>query len=266
MSKIRNIAVAVGAVLSLGAASQAAAAPLFQVNPNAIPGTVAGSVFEADFISGISSALVEKTGGTTYSSTGWVQFNGFSNNGTVIQGNVHRATFDYNLYALFTQTFTCPGALGVGVSCAITSANFDVYADPGADSLFTNATLAATASVSDVDGDDFLLANANTVYSGSAGLNAQGGAFQNVNTNFALTAAGGFYFIDPNPFYDLAFSTFNNTSQGIVCDTGPLCVNPNRVAITQEVGATDFNRVPEPASIALIGLALAGLGASRRRK
>jgi len=82
-----------------------------------------------------------------------------------------------------------------------------------------------------------------------------------------LTTAGGNYFTLPVPFYTLAFSNFNNTSQGIACNTAG-CVNPTVVAINSENGGSDFNRIPEPASLALIavGLLAAGAGSMARKR
>jgi hypothetical protein len=266
-----------GAVVAF-AATAAHAAPVFTVNPNSNGLSTQGTSFQADAMNGNSSARIVYTGNGvntfTYSGTGYIDYTAFSLNNAGISAKISRDNFDYGVYATFKQTFACNSFLAPGTSCAVTGIQLSLYADQGDNNTFNQATLTSDASVT-TSGNQILLGTVDQIIAGAAGIDALGGAFQNVNTNFNITAAGQAFFTSPNPFYTFAFSAFNNTSQGLQCNgnTDVLhggaangCAGPfNVFAINQEGGITDFN-VPEPASLAIFGAGLMGLGFLRRRK
>jgi hypothetical protein len=263
-NKFRVVATSAVLALSGGAVSNANAAAVFTINPNVLGLTSSGSNFSADFVSGNSTALIAFTGTSggvyNYSSTGYITYTGFSLASSPIGAGTTRLTVDYGLYATFSQTFTCGSALGVGVQCGVNTINLSLFADPGFLDKFVQASTPFNApTVTDVGSNDILLGTADFVTSGLAGINALGGAYENVNTNFNLTPNGSLYFDGPVPFYNLAFSEFNNTSIGAGDNN-----LPDSIAITGESGGTQFS-VPEPATLALLGLGLVGLGISRRK-
>ncbi len=275
LKKLRGITVA--AFMTVAAVA-AHATPTFTVNPNSNGLATQGRIFTADSMNGVSSARISYTGNGstfTYTGVGYIDYTSFSLDDSGISAAITRNNFDYGIYATFTQTFSCGSFLAPGVSCAVTSITLNLWADPGNDNTYNKATVNNDASVTTV-GNQILLGTVNEVLAGTAGINVLGGAFQNVNSNFNLTAAGQQFFISPNPFYQFAFSAFNNTSQGLSCN-GNTNVNTGgasngcagaftAVAINNESGITDFNNVPEPASLAIFGIGLMGLVSLRRRK
>lgn len=268
--------------LAFGFASPAMAdstAPVFTINTNAILAT-GGTIFDANQMIGSSSELL-RTVGNTHTGTGYLQFASFALNTDPVAGT--GILEKYKLYALFqvadvlqSGTINTPNSIN-----RVTKLDFQFYADPGVDTTFTRANSSGTgteASATDVGGNDILL-GVGTLVSGVDGFDDHGGAYFNSIETFAvcsgagtgnvqgmtipvpacLTAQGSAFFAAPVPFYGIAFDAFNNSTQG-------LTRNGDIVAITQASGTVDFNRIPEPGSLALLGLGLMGIGATLRRR
>lgn len=251
--------VAVGIALTLGGVSIASAVPTFSIDPSALglggpPGPIT-----ADAMGGTSSELLH-TVGNTHSTTGWLSYSSFRLNSANLSGGATGLNSVYGIYVVFTLT----DHLVSGTINSVNSVNqldtltFSMYADPGDTDVFTAATPTSETAISGT-GNDILLGTGSLI-SGTSGFNALGGAALNANTTFQLTAAGSQFFIDPVPFYDMTFNGFNNTTQGVSAGPG------GNIAINDASGTTDFNRVPEPGTLALLALGLFGINAVHRRR
>lgn len=261
----------------------------------AIPG-FPQTPFVANQISGNSSELLHTVpigpaGG--HVADGWLQMSGFALNSSPLDVLTTGYGLYYKLYVTFHLEDNYIAGTGSGINTVnsvnqLTVLDIKFWADPGRNTDFTPAGIGQEATRDSDFGDDILLAVGNLV-SGRAGFNPDGpgfGAFLNATMNFAVcngvgTAShggdnadgalgalaagctsdhGDRFFMEPDPFYTMAFAAFNNTSQGVVIDpvTGD-------VAINQAVGNVDFN-IPEPTSALLLAGGLLGLGAAMRRR
>ncbi|RJG23248.1 flocculation-associated PEP-CTERM protein PepA [Massilia cavernae] len=263
-------AAVIGAMMALGG-TQAAAAPVFKINPSVIGGP-AGLV-TANALGGSSSERISTNlaDGTHAVTTGWLSYSSFRNNSANVAANKTGLGFNYGLYVVFSLSDAYNAGTGNGTINSANSTNtltaltFQMFADPGNmnDYIAADATAdgdaPSEARVIDNGAADILLGTGGLV-SGISGFNNLGGVYLNANTAFELTAAGSSFFVEPNPFFFLSFNGFNNASGGVTTDDGL------SLAVNDGSGTTTFSHVPEPGTLTLLGLGLLGLGVGARRK
>lgn len=254
--------------------SQAFALNDFTVNPDPYTNYNPGS-FVADSISGVSSGLIKLDASTqTATESGYLEFSSFVN-GSALNSSDTGLNFSfsgntgYGLYATFNLGASlASGTFGAnGSTYNLSSLVFDMYIDPSMDNMFINAAIGGTEATVSGTGDDIKIASG-SLFGGSAAING-GGVALNAVTDFSLTAAGEAFFVDPDPFYNLAFNAFNNTGGAIAFGFDPTvgCTDECEIAVISGVGTVDFeNNVPEPTSLALIGMGILGFCFSKKRQ
>lgn len=257
-----SLGLASGSALALNAATDAQDVT---IQESAITGANSNQII-ADQLSGQYDEIFSVTSPNTFNTLAFFNAGAWYNNGSAIGSQLNYFdTNGYKLYALFQSDGTFSVAGDGTVTFSGGNGTIQLWADASSNTTQALPGTAAGKTLADIvlgnTADDVLLGSASLLSFGDGNGKPGGGAngnFELVFGDWTLQAPDGQnYFIAPRPFYTILdlngnFQAFDPTSQ-------------TDILLTRS-SANAFFAVPEPGTIALLGIGLLGMGMGLRRK
>jgi hypothetical protein len=255
---------------ALGAAYSASAQPLppFTLNPAGTVPPLAGQQVRADNII-ISDFSTVRLTGATFSDTGFLSVQSFQLGGTTVQAPGLNSTYGLFFEFAGTGTVTAGNPATAPTFGQFTSLNYTLYGYNGGPATFgfdgaDNPTTSVGVASRVALATGSLLPGANQSSVGTTPQSPSFNAFASANMSFTPTAAAGSFFLDPNPFYGVAISSFINSPSQVSPLLGGFATG---FRITQGGGSVNFTSpIPEPETYALFLAGLAAMGWTARRR
>jgi hypothetical protein len=258
--------VATCAALVAGAAAAAPIYPDFTVDTSALGGGGKLGTFVANDISGQYHEQLTFTSATTFIVTLDFVAQGFNYDDTdaslskSYNAGQTGLGANYNLMAILNGSGTYSTVGGTTTFTLNPGGDLTLSYDQGANATFTAPAAPGGTYSINANGDVIttLATGAAVTGNGSVGCSAPNlcGAFGQ-ETSFALTAAGASFFVGPNPFYSLSLQSGQVEGFPVAAGT--------TVTSSGSLNAV-FAPIPEPGSLAMMGLALVGFMAVRQRR